>query len=776
MLNFVIINYFLIFLGDRNSGHYISYCKQLNGNDFFEFNDHLVVKMKNFSELQEKIKKNCYILAFEKKNTLDLTLRNIILNRKNSYNIQTRAKAIEEKMQKKKNRESEKQISKSKKNEKLLSFNKENLLKCQNGNSRDKKYATVFLDINETPSIVCDCCYRLGFAPESKKYNIQKLYKAFGKKCKEENTIDFLTFSKKINRPLMNKERFLCSSCYETISKGSIPIYGPENGIIFEPLSQNLLELTDLEERLICPIIPFGQVRDLKPYSLNTFEGMKGPVINIKIDMHDAVTVLPRKFNEISVKQIMLKRHLNHKTFYMYDTINVKRVMDALKELIDKPLYKDIKLLIDEKAFNEYDALKIGEHINFVVDKSLIDDEELKFFEVQRKKNINISELRKKLMNGESFDSIIENYDLNAEEKKQFENIINDFDFDDAFFGNEGRDNDVLIYEIPINPDFFDENEKNKESKKKNNIDVIAPGAGKTPTLAKDIEFYHERIFPSKHGGVPLKYNREKISKIKCFKHQIQQYDRRFTVPKYLFSMSKYKIEVQLQNGISIACRVGKCSNLTVKDVLNGQNLKNLCSNDEAYRYFRNITIFPSYLQSKFKDIMGCFRQLGMPSVFLTLGPAESFWPSLLKQLFKNKYGSEISDIDALNLSDQEKGQLIKNDPVLCVQFFNRRSKKLADYFKIKNNKIFNDNYVVDSITRLEYQLRGFSHTHRILYLKDFPVYDKNITNDNWIVLRKKIDELITTEYDVNNPHIVHQVHMCTFTCSKYKKGVYQFK
>lgn len=773
-----------------NSGHYTSYCKTLYSDEFYEFDDHRKTKMDNFSHVQRVVEKNCFILAYEKSYIIEVNEN--ISKGKNMTKLESRRKATKAKVQQfrtgknKDKKKREKFVYKAKKNEALLKFRKDYLEQYKSGQSKNKKYAKVLEDINEVPSVVCDCCYRLVFRPESVLYNIKNLHKKYNQNCQTSEKIkDLKNFKDLVNRKFVTTERRMCRSCHDVIKKGKISIYGPKDGLKFAPLSDNVKELTDLEERVLSPIIPYLQIRELKPFSLNTFLGAKGPVVNIQIDIPNTTKILPRKFNELSVQQIMLKRHLMHKSYYMYETVSIKRILDALAELKDTPIYKELELHIDENIFKEYDPQRVGEHINFIVN-----NEENK----EAEENLNAKDAS---VNNANVDEIIledcdDNEILNSSFQKEDQRMGQNITDDELkeiealekhlkdLYGREGQDSDFMIYKIPSTAfecECEKETEQNDSNCNKNDgIKVIAPGAGKKPTLTKDIPDYDEKCFPSLYGGYPLDYNREKISKTKRYKHQVQNYDRRYTVPKCLFNMGKIKLEIQLQNAISIACRMGKCKNLTVRDVLNPERMKELLGNDDFYRFMKKITLTPAYLEDKRKNIFAYFRQLGFPSFFLTLGPAESFWPELLMQLYKNKYNKEISDIDALNLPDEEKGQLVRNDPVLCVQFFERRCKKIGDYLRTVNNKVFGEHEVTDEINRREQQNRGFPHTHRILYNKDIPTYSKDMNEKDWKKLQRKIDSIITTEYDVTNPNMVHQVHMCCFTCHKYKKNVCRFK
>ncbi|KAF7993779.1 hypothetical protein HCN44_010386 [Aphidius gifuensis] len=91
---------------------------------------------------------------------------------------------------------------------------------------------------------------------------------------------------------------------------------------------------------------------------------------------------LPRKIKDTLVIQLKLKRHLNHKTDYLYETIRPTNVLSALKILIQKPLYKKYGIMIDQEALNEYNPMNHGTQINFIVDPAdALDSNDLEYDE-----------------------------------------------------------------------------------------------------------------------------------------------------------------------------------------------------------------------------------------------------------------------------------------------------------------------------------------------------------------------------------------------------------
>jgi hypothetical protein len=208
------------------------------------------------------------------------------------------------------------------------------------------------------------------------------------------------------------------------------------------------------------------------------------------------------------------------------------------------------------------------------------------------------------------------------------------------------------------------------------------------------------------YGGYPLEYNREKISLNKRYKFQVLNKNRIFASSQHIFLMAKNSLTMKLSAAIGTAMRQTN-KKYTVRDVLSEKNMKTLCENDIAYRFVRQIPLVPSYLENKRKDVMAFLRQLGTPSLFMTLSPAEYYWGLLLQDLYRLKHGKEISEEDALNLSEADKHELILSDPAVCCIYFHRRLRQVFNLIKQANNKVFGENYVTDSYLRIEYQQRG---------------------------------------------------------------------
>lgn len=111
---------------------------------------------------------------------------------------------------------------------------------------------------------------------------------------------------------------------------------------------------------------------------------------------------------------------------------------------------------------------------------------------------------------------------------------------------------------------------------------------------------------------------------------------------------------------------------------------------------------------------MALLRQLITPTFFLTLTANEKRSPELLRTLYKYHFDAEITREAALELSDDVKTQMIRNDPVMCARYFEYKVNCFMKCIK-KENSIFDGYRVTDSYERVEFQMRGSRHEHIML-------------------------------------------------------------
>jgi hypothetical protein len=146
----------------------------------------------------------------------------------------------------------------------------------------------------------------------------------------------------------------------------------------------------------------------------------------------------------------------------------------------------------------------------------------------------------------------------------------------------------------------------------------------------------------------------------------------------------------------------------------------------DAKRFFRTIRSSPEFWEQKKRNCFAMLRQLGNPTFFITLSPAEVKWPELIMLLKFVLDKQTITLEQALSMSVEEKKQLIRRDPVTTARYFENRMRLLLNY--ITNDKVgpFCEHPIVDFYWRIEFQTRGSPHLHMIVWCKNAPVYEPN--------------------------------------------------
>lgn len=158
----------------------------------------------------------------------------------------------------------------------------------------------------------------------------------------------------------------------------------------------------------------------------------------------------------------------------------------------------------------------------------------------------------------------------------------------------------------------------------------------------------------------------------------------------------------------------------------------------------------------------------------MTLSAAEKRWSELLQVLYKYHYNKDITVEQAMKLDDCTKTLLIRNDPSMCSQYFNHKTKAFMKCLT-KATGCFDEYVVTDSFVRTEFQLRGSPHDHEMFWFENAPKFDPDRIVESTKEVVQFIDRFITCKNDSNNPYVTYQNHRHTFTCLKGKKRECRF-
>lgn len=318
-----------------------------------------------------------------------------------------------------------------------------------------------------TPDCVCQCCEGLFF--KESVYAVKALEL---KKWSEYNISNYNSV-------------WICGTCRTHANQNRVPILSTKNGFQFPEIPDVLKDLSPLEERMVSPIINFMQIRPLMPHSLNPQLSLKGSIVNISVQVTDMVKALPRKPNEMQTIQLKFKRHVDHSTDYMFETIRPWKVCMALEYLSKQELYKENGISVDPDYYceNERRSEKI---VPFVVEQS-----------AENKK-----------------------IDVKAVEKDKEASRI----AVEEFFNCADDDEEILL--IDQNLDLAQEA-----------IYSIAPGQGKTPLPWLKYKNIDELCFPKIFAG--QSFNLKNLSYTNQAKSELRRVDRRSCIPTRVLYMAK---------------------------------------------------------------------------------------------------------------------------------------------------------------------------------------------------------------------------------------------
>lgn len=143
-----------------------------------------------------------------------------------------------------------------------------------------------------------------------------------------------------------------CVTCHNKIKMKKIPTLSLANGLDFPIVPDCLKNLSQLEERLCSPRLPFMQIRTL---GVDRQKGLKGQIVNVPISVDTTMALLPRSVSESHTVLLKIKRKMSYKHDYLREIVNVSKVMEAMKFLIQTPLYKELNIKLTEECKN-YDG------------------------------------------------------------------------------------------------------------------------------------------------------------------------------------------------------------------------------------------------------------------------------------------------------------------------------------------------------------------------------------------------------------------------------------
>ena len=516
-------------------------------------------------------------------------------------------------------------------------------------------------------------------------------------------------------------KEWICKGCQDSIKTGRIPKFSIENKMGFPPQPKEL-KLNGMEERFTAPRLTLFQMRDLP---CGGQKSVRGNSVNLPIDIAPTVDMLPRTLDNTETTAINYKHCLCYKgCAFKQENIRPAAVWKAVKYLMThSQMYKDLDIQLDTSWIRNMQSC----------DSSMCQCDEDNTQNSSAPPDVHENNEQQ---NNENIDNIEEDEDLN----------------------NINRDTMLSAPEtVPRELTF-------------------APGEGQHP-----ISVFHDPdaeylSFPTIFCGQRRASDKERNSSVhytEICRYELRSVDRRVAtnIPNMFFKLKKVQMKHVLDR-VSLAMRRVKGKGVRAKHILDDQSRAQLVRLDEGYYIFRNLRNLPAYLEKRKKDAFAMIRQIGFPSLFISLSAAETKWPELLRAVGQLNDKKTYTDEEIAQMDTQKIFGLIRKDSATVVRYFHHRFLTfLHDVLRSTHNPI---GEISDYFWRFEFAKRGAIHVHWFAYLKDAPVYGED--HDNAVTTY--YDKIISCSTDVKadyNEYIKYQIHRHTKSCLRGRRKKCRF-
>ena len=393
---------------------------------------------------------------------------------------------------------------------------------------------------------------------------------------------------------------------------------------------------------------------------------LKGSVVNVPAEIEPTIRALPRLQNESETIPVKLKRMKEFKHAVAIENVRPVAVMTALRTLMNtSELYQEANISVDEDWISS---------------------------------NTNITD-------------------------ESSSNLQGSDDESDTF--SENGDTDVTPLMTLLDERNFDKNE----------VLSVAPGEGQRPlSVFKDTHSEY-LAFPTILCGQKRQENSERHTPVyysDICKWELCCVDRRVAlhVPNIFYKMKKLQTE-QVCSKVHLAVRRCKTNGkgYTAGYILKDNMGKSLVRLDEGYRIFKTIRNSPQYWEHQKKEVFAMIRQLGLPTLFLSLSANDLHWPELIIALGKLVDNVDYTEaVESKTLSWETRSRLVQSDPVTCVRHFDHRVSQFIETVLKSPQSPFG--VLQDYFYRVEFQQRGSPHIHMLAWIRDSPKYGENEENE----------------------------------------------
>ena len=318
-----------------------------------------------------------------------------------------------------------------------------------------------------------------------------------------------------------------------------------------------------------------------------------------------------------------------------------------------------------------------------------------------------------------------------------------------------------------------------EQSLDRNTVLSVAPGEGQRPLsifkdpnaeyLAFPTIFCGQKRLENSERHVPVYYS-------DICKWELRCVDRRAAlhIPNIFYKMKKLQTE-QVCNKIHLAIRRCKTKgkSYTAGYILKDNMGESLVKLDEGYKIFKTIRNSPQYWENQKREVFAMIRQLGLPTLFISLSANDLHWPELLIALGKLVDNKDYTEaVASKTLSWEIRSRLVQSDPVTCARHFDYRvSQFIATILKSPESPL---GVLKDYFYRVEFQQRGSPHIHMLAWIENSPKYKEN-TEEEVLNYIDQVSSCSTAVSDEFKHCLDFQKHKHSRTCRKRGQPICRF-
>ena len=166
-------------------------------------------------------------------------------------------------------------------------------------------------------------------------------------------------------------------------------------------------------------------------------------------------------------------------------------------------------------------------------------------------------------------------------------------------------------------------------------------------------------------------------------------------------------------------------------------------------------------------------RQLGLPTLFLSLSANDLHWSELiiaLGKLVDNKDCTEA--VECITLPWKARSRLVQSEPATCVRHFDQRVSQFIETI-LKSPQI-PLGVLQDFFYRIEFHQRGSPHIHMLAWIEGSPRYTEN-ENEEVVEYVDRVASCCADVSDELKEILDFQKHKHSRTCRKASKPVCRF-